>query len=362
MTIISHPSQQLQPDWISAIRDNAAQSEKDGKLLPAQLQLAYEQQWFKMLVPWVYKGLELSLPEEVRLIETLSWADGSLGWTVTLCTGAGWFGGFLDPALCEKIFADPEVCLAGSGAPKGTAIIDGEGYRISGSWNYASGALHATHFTANCIMHTPDGKAEVRPFIFEKSEVTVLPAWNYTGMVATGSHSFEVNDLYVPANRMFRIDADYAIIPSPLYQYPFHQLAEATLAVNISGMAIHFLDLCETVFAEKKVAKGLSQNQQNELDEALQSSIAKLNAVRPEFHTTMYRSWVDYLGDASVDPEPNLKKVSAISRKLAKTSLQIVDELYPYCGLIAASTSSAINQVWRDIHTASQHALLTFSE
>ncbi|MFA9217817.1 MAG: hypothetical protein ACEQSK_12030, partial [Sphingomonadaceae bacterium] len=35
-----------------------------------------------------------------------------------------------------------------------------------------------------------------------------------------------------------------------------------------------------------------------------------------------------------------------------------VDELYPYCGLHAAREDSAFNRVWRDFHTASQHALL----
>src|ERR1700755_1674306 len=99
MEITSHPQQQLQPEWLSNIRDYAAVAEKDGKLLPQQLAVVYQQQWFKMLVPTEYGGLELSLPDELRLIEAISWADGSMGWAITLCTGAGWFGGFLDADL-----------------------------------------------------------------------------------------------------------------------------------------------------------------------------------------------------------------------------------------------------------------------
>jgi alkylation response protein AidB-like acyl-CoA dehydrogenase len=362
MDILSHPSKQLTADQITIIRNDAATAESDGKLQPAQLELVYKERWFKMLVPNLYSGLELSLPQEVQLIEAISWADGSMGWAVTLCTGAGWFGGFVDAKLSDKIFANPKVCLAGSGAPGGTAFLDGDGYKISGTWKYASGALHATHFTANCIINSPDGKAEICAFIFDEKDVIVHSAWNYNGMVATGSHSFEVKDLHVGADRCFKIDPAFAVMPNPLYQYPFHQLAEATLAVNISGLAIHFIDLCEGLFAEKKVNKNLTPNQQTELDEVLAKAIKKINAVRPGFHTTMYHSWTDYLGNNKKDPAVNLQKVSAISRKLAKTSLQVVDELFPYCGLIAASTGSEINRVWRDIHTASQHALLTFAE
>ena len=360
-SITSHPVQQLHPDWVSTIRSNAALAEEQGCLQPQQLELAYQQKWFKMLVPYPYSGLELSLPDEVRLIEAISWADGSMGWDITLCAGAGWFGGFLDAALSNSIFADNRVCLAGSGAPGGTAILAGEGYRVSGTWKYASGALHASHFTANCIINHPDGKVEVRPFIFDRKDVRILTAWNYTGMVATGSHSFEVKDLYVNADRCFSIDPERAVIDKPLYRYPFLQLAEATLAVNLSGMAIHFIDLCEGIFEDKKRSKNLSASQEAELDGALAEAIAKLNAVRPGFYVALHQSWADFEGGVEVDTEPNLKKVSAISRKLVKTALLVVDGLYPYCGLIAASKDTEINRVWRDIHTASQHALLTFA-
>ena len=33
-------------------------------------------------------GLGMSMPEGLRMEETLAWTDGSTGWTVTLCAGA----------------------------------------------------------------------------------------------------------------------------------------------------------------------------------------------------------------------------------------------------------------------------------
>jgi len=361
MKIEPHPLKQLQPQHVATIREFSAAAEKAGKLLPEQLALAYEQQWFKVLVPKVYGGGQLSLPDEVRLIEALTCADGSFGWAITLCCGAGWFGGFLDPTLCHKIFAEHDVCLAGSGAPNGTAVIDGDGYRISGTWKYASGALHATHFTANCVTQLPDGGTQVLPFIFDKKDVTVHPAWNYTGMVATGSHSFEVNNLLVGRDRCFKIDPNFAIITDPLYQYPFHQLAEATLAVNISGLAISFIDQAAEVFVEKRKRKDLTQPQLDELQNVFDRSVTTMNTLRTIFYEAVDASWLDYENN-SADPKPNLIRVSVESRKLAKAAIKMVDELYPYCGLIAASNTSVINRIWRDIHTASQHSLLTFDE
>jgi hypothetical protein len=43
---------------------------------------------------------------------------------------------------------------------------------------------------------------------------------------------------------------------------------------------------------------------------------------------------------------------------LASTSREVVDELFPLCGLVAADPASAINRVWRNLHTACLHPLL----
>lgn len=368
MDIANHPSAQLQPDWIDIIRRTAPVAEQARQLLPEQLELIYRQQWFKVLTPKIYGGSEMDLNHEVRLIEALAWADGSLGWVITLCTGAGWFGGFLDPRFAKEVFADRTVCLAGSGAATGIATATKDGYTVSGTWKYASGALNTTHFTANCKVvqngHPvldADDRQLILPFVFKKSEVTVIPAWSYTGMVATGSHSFEVKDIHVPVKRSFKIDPGFANVNRRLYQYPFHQLAEATLAANISGMAIHFVDLCKDAFAQRPESKKLNLSQAAELSDILGWSIHRLNDVRASFYKELDHSWATFAESDPVERQEDLQAVSWASRKLAKKARQIVDELFPYCGLDAARTHSELNRVWRDIHTASQHSLLTFS-
>jgi alkylation response protein AidB-like acyl-CoA dehydrogenase len=362
---IEHPSVHLQADWVKIIRDTSAEAEKSGKIHPDQLAVIYEQQWFKLLVPAVYSGLEKSIPELVRLEESISWANGSVGWVVTLCSGAGWFGGFIEPQMATRIFNTPNVCLAGSGAATGEAIITPVGYKINGTWKYASGAHLATHFTANCIIKNgteivlnEDGSPLVLPFLFDSKNVKILPSWKYTGMVATGSDAFEVNELEVTDEHCFKIDAEAAVIKIPLYQYPFLQLAEATLAVNISGMAIHFLDLCAEIFKEKQQGSRLITEQKKFLKQVLTKQERKLNKARQLFYQAIDISW--YNLESGIIDNNVMEKVSLYSRSLAKISRECVDHLYPYCGLTAANTETEINQIWRDLHTASQHALLTF--
>ena len=112
--------------------------------------------------------------------------------------------GFYRLKLLNRVFNDRHTCLAGSGAVGGTADITPNGYIINGSWKYASGAHHATHITANCAIKKDgvavldtDGQPLVLPFIFDKKDVKIVPAWKYVGMVATGSDAFEINNLEV---------------------------------------------------------------------------------------------------------------------------------------------------------------------
>ncbi|WP_428328320.1 acyl-CoA dehydrogenase [Mucilaginibacter sp.] len=366
-TIIPHPSAFIDAEDVNIIRSTAAAAEQMEMLHPQQLAVIYRQKWFRLLVPGVYSGCQITLPNLVRLQEAISWTDGSTGWVVTLCSGAGWFGGFIHPDIAAEVFSHDTVCLAGSGAAFGTAEVTATGYTVNGSWKYASGAHHATHITANCIIKKDgvrvlddDGQQLILPFIFDKKDVNILPAWKYTGMIATASDAFEVKELAVAANRQFKIAPSAAVVNAPLYLYPFLQLAEATLAVNISGIAIHFMDLCEDIFREKAKQPRLTDAQRIFLDDELSNAKKEMDQFRVAFFEAVDQSWAS-IQNNPVIPHEELYKVSTTSHQLAKHARKIVDVLYPLCGLAAASPDTEINRAWRDLHTASQHALLTFA-
>lgn len=346
------------PSLAAILRQHTTAAEQRRALHPDQLSLIYDQRWFRLFIPDIYGGRPLSLPAAARLEEGIAWADGATGWTVTLCAGAGWFAGFFPKHVFSDIFSDPRLCLAGSGAPSGEAIPVPGGYRITGRWEYASGAHQATAFTANCVIKQKDGPI-IRPFLFKKEEVRVLDTWNTIGLVASGSHTFEVNDLAVPADRCFIIDPAHPFVDQPLYHYPFLPLAEVTLAANLSGMAVHFLDHCQELFPQRQHTRHLSPARGEEMNTALRQAIIALQGKRQEFYTLLDQSW-QVLTHTNHIPAGLLGRLSLASRSLAITARQVTDNLYPYTGLSSARPDSAINHVWRDIHTASQHSLLAF--
>ena len=350
----------IHQDTANKLRQQACIAEIIGTLTDEQLAIVYKEKWFKLFVPKEYGGLELSLPEGLRIEETLASIDGSVGWTVTLCSGATMFIGYLQPDVAKEIFVDEKVCFGGSGRASGIATINDKGYEVSGLWPYATGTPHNTIFTANCViekdgilLQNEDGSPLVQSFFFNRKEVIIHEDWNTMGLIATAGHSFEVKNLQVAPNRIFIIDSAHATLQNPVYHYPFLQFAEATIAVNTLGLAQHFLDECAIIFKQKENSISLF------LNEKLQESNAALNDLRQRFYAAVEASW-NYFANNQKEDIQALQNVSITSRGMAAKARALVQELYPFCGMIAADQYSTINRIWRDIFTASQHSLLNF--
>ncbi|MGK5079857.1 acyl-CoA dehydrogenase [Janthinobacterium sp. HLX7-2] len=334
-------------------------------LHPAQQALLHRRGWLTMLAPRSAGGAELPLPQVVRLEEAVAGIDGSMGWVLTLCAGAGWFAGFLSPELARSIIGTPHACLGGSGAATGYAEAEGDGYRITGSWDYASGAPMATHFTLNAQLRANGqslldelGKPRIRAFLVPAALVQLVPSWNSLGMRASASHSYRIDAQWLAKEHGFAISPAAATADGPLYRYPFYSLAYVTLAANVAGMASHFMQLAEECMRHRRHARaGLPMLEVPEVAAFLHSKQEAFAAARAHFYAVLDDSWARVAGGASLDAQ-EMQAVQASSLALVAASRAAVDGLYPYCGLYAAREDSTINRVWRDFHTASQHALL----
>jgi alkylation response protein AidB-like acyl-CoA dehydrogenase len=363
MTMIST----LSDHDLALIAGHAAQADLDGWLHPEQQALIHERGWLRMLAPRAVGGVELALPDVVRLEESIARVDGSLGWTVTLCAGAGWFAGFLAPHLAREILATTNVCLAGSGAPTGYADKEGEGWRIDGLWDYASGAPMATHFTFNAILRQDGqplldaaGNPRIQAFVVPAALVEVVPRWRSIGLRATASHAYRVLDRWVHADHGFEIDPARAKEQGPLYRFPFLAFAFVTLAANVAGMAHHFVELAGECIAHRRnrfSGHGEPLIEVPAVRALLDGTRASLEEVRGRFYARLDATWAQVAAGAPVSID-DAAQMQALAMAWVTASRRAMDVLYPYCGLYAAREDAPINRVWRDFHTASQHALL----
>lgn len=223
----------------------------------------------------------------------------------------------------------------------------------------------ATHFTLNARLQRDgqplldaDGKPRIRAFLVPAALVQLVPSWNSIGMRASASHSYRIDGQWLSKEHGFTISPDTATADGPLYRYPFYSLAYVTLAANVAGMAAHFMQLAEECMRHRRHARaGLPLLDVPEVAAMLQDKKDAFAAARARFYAVLDSSWAQVAGGAALDADA-MQAVQDRSLDVVAVCRAAVDGLYPYCGLYAAREDSAINRVWRDFHTASQHALL----
>ncbi len=203
----------------------AAWAEREARVADSVVERIVEAGLFRLYLPRSLGDVELAVQDALEVFETAARIDGSFGWAVTIGSGGGLFAGALEPATAAEVLGPREALIAGSGKPGGTARPVDSGYLAGGRWNFASGAHHATTFTANCIIEGErpadggDGPV-IRAMAFPASEVEIVETWDPAGMRGTGSHDFQVEGGLVPFRRSFDVFADWPFERGALYRYP----------------------------------------------------------------------------------------------------------------------------------------------
>lgn len=316
----------------------------NAKELPNEvLEWAHKNNYWNIWVPKKYGGLELSLSEGLQKLKEFARIDGSLGWTLTLCSGANFFIGNLQEDMAKELFSTKNICLGGSGGTFGTAEKKGDQYLLNGKWRYATGSTYLTHFTLNAqivengtALKNEDGTPCIRSFIIPKEKVTIIKDWNTMGLIASVTHSFNVENVICDNKYSFLYSEVY--LPQSIYKIHFSTFADLTLWVNYIGMAEHFLDSVKELLSENKYI-GLGR------------IILKAN----HEITTLSATIEQQLSDNILLAESNIHDIHS---KAAQSVLEISQEIlaiYPFLGIKASSLGHPINQVFRDYFTATQH-------
>ncbi|GGE92987.1 hypothetical protein SAMN05443634_106162 [Chishuiella changwenlii] len=307
------------------------------------LAIIESENWLNIWVPKNYNGLGLSFSEGLARLQHVAKIDGSLGWLVTLCSGANYFSRNLKPTIAKELFSSQKTCFGGSGMLGGTAEKQGDYYLIHGLWYYATGAPYLTHFTLNAKiieneveLLDENGEPQFLSFVLDESQVEMISTWQSMGMVATSSHSFQVNKQLV--------HEDYSFVYNHFYsndlveQVPFRIFADLTLLVNYIGMAEHFLE---------KSLKHFTFALQDELHQYLIASTLKVTACAKKIEKLL-------ISKISIS-EALEKEIHQFGEDVVQQLTQYIIVLYPQMGIQASKINNEINQIFRDFFTATQH-------
>jgi alkylation response protein AidB-like acyl-CoA dehydrogenase len=363
---MQHPKEILSKEIIKSLRKKALETETLQSLPPETLVTIYKQGWFHVWVPKAFGGLEYTLPDTVRLFEALAYADANVGWCVNLGAGANMFSGYLSPKIAADIFSDPVTCCAGSGAVSGKAQQTTGGYILNGRWKYASGANHATHFTANAYLLDEageqileDGLPQFRSFIIPASKIRNYKNWNAIGLKATSSNDFGATDVFVPESDTFTLLKPSDFATGAVYQFPFDLLASINMTCMLTGIALHFEESYQELAAVKKPLHSdllLADNPRAQF--LFNNASRRFHDARTKMYAQLEAVWACY-GKGETANAFAIDQFKSANSEATAAARNLINELYPLCGLNIVTPESELNKIWRDAAVAGQHYLLS---
>ncbi len=345
------------------VASEAARSEREARMTAPVVERIVEAGLFRLWVPRSIDAPELPLPPALEVFEAASRLDGSFGWAVTIGTGGGLFAGALEPATAAEIFRPREALIAGSGKPGGTARPVDSGYLAGGRWTFASGAHHATWFTANCILEgersEDDGGPVIRALAFPASEVEIIETWDPAGMRGTGSHDFRVESSLVPLRRTFAVFGDWPCEPGPLYRYPFASIAEISFGAVGLGIGRHAIDEFMALSgSHRSLYSGELLRDRQAVRARLGEAEALVSSARAWFYEVARSSWETVVrGDALSVAEA--ARVALASTHATASAARACQLLYEAAGSASLAAGSPLARAWRDVHALTQHAAVS---
>ena len=334
--------------------------------LPADLarELA-EAGLFRMAIPEAYGGLELHPAVIIEAVETLARADGSTGWCVMIGAMTAMCSAWLPEPAARLIYGAPDVITGGVAAPLGRAELVEGGYRVTGRWAWASGSQNCRWLVGGAVV-TKDGAPrmvregvpELRLVFFPIEDATLHDTWHATGLCGTGSGDMEVKDLFVPAERSTSLVTERPRIDRPLYAFPPFGLLGLGIPAVALGIARRAIDELTTLAQQKKLMPPSRQvlATRPAVQEAVAEAEGTLRAARAFLLETAHTTF-----EAATRREVSLRHRAELRlayTHATRSAARVVDRMYELAGGTAVYRASPLQRCLRDIHVATQHAMV----
>ena len=264
----------------------------------------------------------------------------------------------------------------GTGRKPAKAVPAEGGYRITGTWGFASGIRHANWLAAHCPVHEPDGAPRMdaqgqpvqRTFVLPKSSAVIRDVWHVIGLKGTGSDNYTVTDLFVPDGRSMTA---FARNPAerrehgPLYAFTVFQMfptSFASIALGIARAALDaFIELAKTKTPAGNPTGSRSLLRDNAV---IQSQVgvaqSELAAARVFLLHALEEIWAEAEQAGAISLERRMALRMACSNA-SHHARQVVDMAYHAAGATAIFESNPFERRFRDVHTVSQQVQSHFA-
>jgi alkylation response protein AidB-like acyl-CoA dehydrogenase len=345
------------------LQGSVAEIEHQRRLPQALVEALLNAGLFGLLLPSAYGGLEAEPVVFMQVLEEVARHDASTAWCLGQNGVCAMASSYLDPGPARAVWDEGRGVLAwGIEVPPPKAVAVPGGYRVSGSWSFASGGHHASWLGGHCVVADTDGtprkdkagRMVPRTLLFPVSQITWTDIWDVIGLKGTGSDRYSVTDLFVPEE--FTLDRDdprERRLDRPLYLFHTDQMYASGFASVAIGIARGMLDAYISLTSEKvprgyKTSLRMSAVVQTEVAELE----AQLRAARAYLFATMEAAW-----EAAQEGELSTEHRMAI--RLATThcireARKVAADTYNAAGATAVFSVNSFERRLRDMNSVSQ--------
>lgn len=347
---------------VPLIRSSADEIEDTRELPRPLFEALADAGLFHMCVPRALGGQETDFPQQVLVGEALGRADASTAWAVNQGATFASFSAYMHPDAARAIWTDlPRSVVSNTPEPSGKAIVVPGGYRVTGRHGFSTGCRHASWVASqaqiieNGEVRLRDGKPELRFMFVPKADAQIFDTWHTRGMRGTGTHHFEITDVFVPEDRTVYTTKPQRITDGTRYRVPQTLIFLGGDAAVALGVARSCVDaFCELAGGKSpRHMTGLLRDQPISQYNVGQCE-ALLRSARAFLMESVNDIWDSVTRSGAVTMEQRVAMRLAGTHAI-RTAVQIVERIYADCGATAIFEGNPIHRIFQDIHVISQH-------
>jgi indole-3-acetate monooxygenase len=345
--------------------DAAAAADEDAKKIAVEVVRAIDEAGlYAIMVPRAAGGGEAHPVEQIDVIAELSYWDGSTGWYAhAVMTGGGVAGAFLGERAIAEIFPGGRYThCAGQVAPTGKAEREGDHFRVSGRYSFATGSPCAQWLVGGYLVHD-EGKQVVdtngQPMLLwaavPREKVNFLGNWNVLGLRGTGSFDFEVPEQRIHEDFTFDLGAPQLQRGGPLYRMGFMAFSCISHGAYALGAARRMLEEWRKYAQGKERAPGMMLHDMQTFQRDFAIAHADLKAAEA-YMKQAYSSLYDAAVAGNVTTELQLEAKLSASHAYA-SAMRIANAAYSAAATTGLRDGSALQRFFRDITGGNAHVL-----
>jgi indole-3-acetate monooxygenase len=350
-------------ELVPTIRERAAEIE-EARQIPADLHARFKEiGLYRMLVPRSHGGDQIGLLAALPIIEEISAADGSTGWTEVIGLQSASVFSLLPRQTFDAIYEEhgPDVTIGGAINPGGAAEPVEGGYLVTGRWSFASGCNNWDFLFGTCPV-VVDGQAQsdpargqplVRCVVFPRQKAVIEDSWRTVGLRGTGSHHFRVDEpLFVAEEWSCPTFLGASTVPD-VYRYPIIEFGFHIGAI-VNGIAQGAIDdVTEGATTRRRKSAQASLAETPVAQYKIGTFDAALRASRESLRVRAEQLVAGELGD---DFLQLMVRVWADNAWRADVAVDIVGRCFRMFGAAAIWDDHPLQRRLRDAYTIGQHA------